>query len=183
MDNWESLMDRYGLEKHKQVGMYSKGMQMKFMLSLVFARNPEILILDEPTAGLDPAARAELIDMLQEFMMSEDKTVIFSTHITSDLDKIADYVVLVSDGQVVLTEEKDELMMHYGVVQVEKDKLTPELSERLIGLREKEFGYVGLTKDISFFEGRDDSRVRRAVIEDLLIYENENAKPKENPYL
>ena len=112
MDNWESLMDRYGLEKHKQVGMYSKGMQMKFMLSLVFARNPEILILDEPTAGLDPAARAELIDMLQEFMMSEDKTVIFSTHITSDLDKIADYVVLVSDGQVVLTEEKDELMMH-----------------------------------------------------------------------
>ena len=68
-------------------------------------------------------------------------------------------------------------------MQVEKDKLTPELSERLIEIKEKEFGYVGLTKDISFFEGRDDSRVRRAVIEDLLIYENENAKPKENPYL
>lgn len=174
MDKWETLMDRFGLDKRKKVGQYSKGMQMKFMLTIAFARNPKVLILDEPTAGMDPAARAELMDMIQEFMLeNEDRTVLFSTHITSDLDKIADYVVLVSDGQVVLSEEKEELMNHYGVMQVARDKMTPELQGKMIGVKEKEFGYIGLTKYAEFFEGRDDVKVRRAIIEDLLIYEDD----------
>lgn len=123
---------------------------------------------------MDPAARAELMDMIQKFMLeNEDRTVLFSSHITSDLDKIADYVVLVSDGQVVLSEEKEELMNHYGVMQVAKDKMTPELQGKMIGVKEKEFGYIGLTKYAEFFEGRDDVKVRRAIIEDLLIYEED----------
>ena len=177
MDKWHSYMDKFGLDSRKQVGQYSKGMQMKFMLSLVFARNAQVLILDEPTAGMDPAARAELMDMIQEFMMeNEDRTVLFSTHITSDLDKIADYIVLMEDGRVVLTEEKDELMLHYGVMQVEKDKMTLELMGKMIGVKENEFGYMGLTKYAEFFEGRSDVKVRRAIIEDLLIFEDEKGK-------
>lgn len=172
MDKWLDYMKRFGLDERKQVGQYSKGMQMKFMLSMVFARNPEILILDEPTAGMDPAARAELIELIQEFMEDEERTVIFSTHITSDLDKIADYVVLVADGQVVLCEEKDELMLHYGIVQIEKGKMKPELAGKMIGIKENAFGYVGLTRDAAFFEGRSEAKVRRAIIEDLLIYED-----------
>ena len=178
MDKWKSYMERFGLDLKKSVGQYSKGMQMKFMLSLIFARNSEILILDEPTTGLDPAARAEFVELLQEYMMEEDRTVIFSTHITSDLDKIADYIVLMENGQIVLGEEKDELMLHYGVVQVSKDKMTSEIEGKMIGVKEKEFGYTGLTKDIAFFEGRDDVKVRRAIIEDLLIYEDEKAESK-----
>lgn len=177
MDKWKACMDKFGLDSRKQVGQYSKGMQMKFMLSLVFARNTQVLILDEPTAGMDPAARAELMDMIQEFMMeNEDRTVLFSTHITSDLDKIADYIVLMENGRVVLTEEKDELMLHYGVMQVEKDKMTPELMGKMIGVKENEFGYMGLTKYAEFFEGRSDVKVRRAIIEDLLIYEDERGE-------
>ena len=187
MDKWESYMDRFGLDKRKRVGQYSKGMQMKFMLSMVFARDPEVLILDEPTAGMDPAARAELMEMIQEFMMeNEERTVLFSTHITSDLDKIADYVVLVSDGSVVLTEEKDELLLHYGVIQVSKENMTPKIKEKMIGIKENEFGYIGLTGCAEFFEGRNDVKVRRAIIEDILIYENENKEPKnstQNPYI
>ena len=176
MNKWNAYMERFQLDKRKPVGQYSKGMQMKFMLSMVFARNPEVIILDEPTAGMDPAARAELMDIIQEFMMEEDRTVIFSTHITSDLDKIADYVVLVADGQVVLVEEKEALLAHYGVMQVSKDAMTPELADKMIGIKEKEFGYIGLTKYAELFEGRDNVKVRRAIIEDLLIYEEENDK-------
>lgn len=189
MDKWKFYMDKFGLDRRKQVGQYSKGMQMKFMLSLVFARNAQVLILDEPTAGMDPAARAELMDMIQEFMMeNEDRTVLFSTHITSDLDKIADYIVLMEDGRVVLTEEKDELMLHYGVMQVEKDKMTPEIMGKMIGVKENEFGYMGLTKYAEFFEGRSDVKVRRAIIEDLLIYEDvkgesQSEKNDKNPYV
>ena len=189
MDKWKYYMERFNLNPKKQVGHYSKGMQMKFMLSMVFARNAEVLILDEPTAGMDPAARAELMDMIQEFMMeNEDRTVLFSTHITSDLDKIADYIVLMEDGRVVLTEEKDELMLHYGVMQVEKDKMTSELMGKMIGVKENEFGYMGLTKYAEFFEGRSDVKVRRAIIEDLLIYEDEKGetqseKNDKNPYV
>lgn len=189
MDKWKFYMDKFGLDSRKQVGQYSKGMQMKFMLSLVFARNAQVLILDEPTAGMDPAARAELMDMIQEFMMeNEDRTVLFSTHITSDLDKIADYIVLMEDGRVVLTEEKDELMLHYGVMQVEKDKMTPEIMGKMIGVKENEFGYMGLTKYAEFFEGRSDVKVRRAIIEDLLIYEDvkgesQSEKNDKNPYV
>lgn len=189
MDKWKSYMEKFGLDPKKQVGQYSKGMQMKFMLSLVFARNAEVLILDEPTAGMDPAARAELMDMIQEFMMdNEERTVLFSTHITSDLDKIADYVVLMENGRVVLVEEKDELMLHYGVVQVSKDKMTSEIKDKIIGVKEKEFGYTGLTKEIAYFEDREDVKVRRAIIEDLLIYEDgkgeaQSAELKRNPYV
>ncbi|MBE5925016.1 MAG: ABC transporter ATP-binding protein [Lachnospiraceae bacterium] len=185
MDKWKSYMERFNLDLKKPVGQYSKGMQMKFMLSLIFARNAEVLILDEPTAGLDPAARAEIIDLLQEYMVDEDRTVIFSTHITSDLDKIADYIVLMENGQVVLVEEKDELMLNYGVVQVSKEKFTSEIEGKMIGVKEKEFGYIGLTKDVAFFEGRDDVKVRRAIIEDLLIYEDEKTETNEesNPYI
>mgnify|MGYP002711983062 FL=1 len=134
------------------------------------ARDPEILILDEPTAGLDPAARAELLELIQEFMMDEEKTVIFSTHITSDLEKIADYIALIAEGHLVLMEEKDSLLERYAVVQIRKEAMTDELSGKMTGVRENSFGYTGLTCEKEIFLHLPGAKVKRAEIEDLLIY-------------
>lgn len=170
MDKWNAFMKRFGLDTKKAPAQYSKGMQMKFMLAMVLARNPDILILDEPTAGMDPAARAELMELIQEFMENEEKTVIFSTHITSDLDKIADYIALIANGRLVFMEEKDALLEHYALVQVEKKNMTPEIAEKLIGVKENSFGYVGLTREREKFEQMPQVKIARAAIEDLLIY-------------
>lgn len=170
MEKWQKLMERFEINATKKTGCFSKGMKTKFMFAMALARDPEILILDEPTAGLDPAARAELLELIQEFMMDEEKTVIFSTHITSDLEKIADYIALIAEGHLVLMEEKDSLLERYAVVQIGKEAMTDELSSKMTGVRENSFGYTGLTSEKEIFLHLPGAKVKRAEIEDLLIY-------------
>ena len=170
MNKWHELMKKFTLDEKKRPIEYSKGMQMKFMLAMVLARNPKILILDEPTAGMDPAARAEFLDLLQEYMMDETNTIIFSTHITSDLDKIADYIALVSDGELVVMEEKEKLLMEYSIVQVTKSAMTDELRRRLVGVKENAFGFTGLATDLSGINESENIRFKRPTVEDLIVY-------------
>ena len=170
MNKWHELMKKFRLDEKKRPIEYSKGMQMKFMLAMVLARNPKLLILDEPTAGMDPAARAEFLDLLQEYMMDETNTIIFSTHITSDLDKIADYIALVSDGELVVMEEKEKLLMEYSIVQVTKSAMTDELRRRLVGVKENAFGFTGLATDLSGINESENIRFKRPTVEDLIVY-------------
>lgn len=170
MDKWHELMKKFGLDEKKRPIEYSKGMQMKFMLAMVLARNPKILILDEPTAGMDPAARAELMELLQEYMMNDENTILFSTHITSDLDKIADYIAVMSDGELVVMEEKDRLLSEYALVQISKEAMTNELREKLVGLKENAFGYIGLTANRDSITESDNVKLKRPTVEDLIVY-------------
>ena len=170
MERWHEYMRRFSLEEKCQPSAYSKGMQMKFMLAMVFARNPKVLLLDEPTAGLDPAARAELMELIQEYMMDETHTVIFSTHITSDLDKIADYIALIEKGKLTLFEEKDRLLQEYSLVQVEKEAMTDALRAHLIGVKENAFGYIGLASEKSGLADLEKVKISRPTVEDLIIY-------------
>lgn len=170
MNKWHELMKEFRLDEKKRPIEYSKGMQMKFMLAMVLARNPKILILDEPTAGMDPAARVEFLDLLQEYMMDETNSIIFSTHITSDLDKIADYIALVSDGELVVMEEKEKLLMEYSIVQVTKSAMTDELRRRLVGVKENAFGFTGLATDLSGINESENIRFKRPTVEDLIVY-------------
>ena len=170
MDKWHKLMMKFGLDEKKRPIEYSKGMQMKFMLAMVLARNPKILILDEPTAGMDPAARAELMELLQEYMMNDENTILFSTHITSDLDKIADYIAVMSDGELVVMEEKDRLLSEYALVQISKEAMTNELREKLVGLKENAFGYIGLTANRDSITESNNVKLKRPTVEDLIVY-------------
>ena len=170
MDKWHELMKKFGLDEKKRPIEYSKGMQMKFMLAMVLARNPKILILDEPTAGMDPAARAELMELLQEYMMNDENTILFSTHITSDLDKIADYIAVMSDGELVVREEKDRLLSEYALVHISKEAMTNELREKLVGLKENAFGYIGLTANRDSITESDNVKLKRPTVEDLIVY-------------
>ena len=105
-DKWngelfDSLCKKFDLPLKKKFSEFSKGMKTKAMLALALAHEPELMLMDEPTAGLDPVARIEILDMLREFVSDGEKAVLFSTHITSDLDKIADYITLIIDGEIV----------------------------------------------------------------------------------
>ncbi len=106
-------MASFQLDPEKRLNNYSIGMLKKFMLIVALARKPEILILDEPTSGVDPVSRLEMLDLIQEFMEDENHTVLFSTHITSDLDKIADFVALVDKGKLLFVKEKEALKSDY----------------------------------------------------------------------
>lgn len=110
---FEAHMKKMGIDPNMSIDKYSSGMLKKFLLLFVLARKPKTLILDEPTSGVDPISRNEMLDLLYEFMQEEDHSLLFSTHVTSDLDKIADYVVMMEDGRIVLNEAKDELRNRY----------------------------------------------------------------------
>ena len=117
---YRGYLERFGLPEKKRVKALSKGMKMKLAISAALAHKPKLLILDEATAGLDPVVRDEILDLLLDFIQDEEHSVFFSSHITSDIQKIADYVVLIHQGQIVFEEEKDVLLDRYGVLRCPK---------------------------------------------------------------
>ena len=107
---YQSFMKRFGLDENQVIATLSKGMRMKFALALALSHHAELLIMDEPTSGLDPLIRKELLDILKDYMATDGKGVLYSSHITSDLDKFADLLIFIDQGQIVLVEEKDFLL-------------------------------------------------------------------------
>lgn len=142
---YHTLMQRFNLPSDIRVSKFSFGMQRKYCLILALCQKPDILILDEPTSGIDPYDRGNVVELIQEFMMDESHTVLFSTHITEDLDKIADYIVMMEDGRVTLSDEKERLIENYRLVQCAE--LTEQLQRVAIGIQKSMFGYVFLTKE------------------------------------
>ena len=103
-------------------------------------------------------------------LISFVRYIIFSTHITSDLDKIADYIAVVSEGELVIMEEKDKLLSEYALVQISKNAMTAQISEKLVGIKENAFGYIGLTKNKEDFVESDSIKLKRPTVEDLIVY-------------
>ena len=103
-------LKNFNLPAEKKIKELSKGMKMKYSLAIALSHHADLLIMDEPTSGLDPLVRSELLDILTELIQDENKGVLFSTHITSDLDKVADYVALIRDGEIVLNDSKDDIL-------------------------------------------------------------------------
>lgn len=167
---YNNLMARFRLYENQKLSQYSKGMKMKFSIAMALSQNPDLLILDEPTAGLDPEARADVLDILLEFMQDENKTVFFSTHITSDLDKIADYITLIDSGSLLFTAEKDALLDEYALVHIEKVAITRELWDNLHGAKETVFGYEGLCSNKALFANAPGVKMARPTVEDIMIF-------------
>lgn len=133
-----------GADERKKVKELSRGMGMKLQLAVALSHGAELLVLDEPTSGLDPLARSQLLEMIADFMTDERHTVLFSTHITTDLEKIADYVTVLDGGHVVASTTRDELVDGYRMVRGAASELDADLRPLVHGLREHGAGWEGL---------------------------------------
>lgn len=120
--SWEehtflSLLKKFSLPADKPIKQFSKGMKMKLALAVALSHNSKLLILDEATSGLDPVIRDDILDILLDFAQDETHSILISSHITTDLEKIADYIVFIHEGQVVFSKPKDELIEQYGIIK------------------------------------------------------------------
>lgn len=120
--NWDAgmfdkLTERFGLSKTKQIKEFSRGMKMKLNIAAALSHQANLLVLDEATGGLDPVVRDEILELFQEFMESEEHSILLSSHITSDIEKIADYVVFIKNGKIIFQSNKDELLYQYGILK------------------------------------------------------------------
>jgi ABC-2 type transport system ATP-binding protein len=162
----------FGLPPDKKIKHLSKGMKMKFALAVALSHHAELLIMDEPTSGLDPLVRSELLEILGSEMQSGELSVFFSTHITSDLDKAADYVALIDMGELIFARTKDELVEQCGLVRGPRELLGGDASKSFVGVRENQFGFEALTEDRR--EARrlfgDRVVIERPTLEDIMLY-------------
>lgn len=139
-----ALMKSFDLDPKKKVKDLSRGMKMKLMIATALSHEAKLLILDEPTSGLDAVVRNELMDILRGFMSDEEKGILFSTHITSDLEKIADYITFIDNGQIRYADTKDTLLEKYRIVKGSSGQLTEENRKYILGCREHGVGFEGL---------------------------------------
>ena len=149
--NWDSeqffgFLSRLGIDRDKKIKDYSKGMRMKINIAAAMSHGAELLIMDEPTSGLDPIVRDEVLDLFYDFMQDEGHAILLSSHITSDLDKIADYITFIHAGRVALSEPRDELLDTYGVLRCTADQLSALDPSVVRGQRVGAFGCEALVR-------------------------------------
>lgn len=170
-----SCLEQFGLNPHTKVKDLSRGMTVKLMLSTAFAHDAKLLILDEPTSGLDPASRDALMEMLQEYIEDGTKSVLFSTHITSDLEKVADYITCIDQGKLMYTGTKDELLERYRLVKGGPGAYKG-YEKHIIGLRKYSAGFEGMIKSEHLSEISKEFVIEQLSIEDLLVFISREGK-------
>lgn len=180
-DKFMGYLMRFEIPLNKKIKDLSKGMKMKLSIAVALSHDSRLLILDEATSGLDPVIRSEILDIFREFIEDEQHTVFLSSHITSDIEKIADCVMLIHKGKLLFTENKDELLYNYGVVKCSKEQAALIPQELIVGKEENAFETSVLIRDVgrlkqspiwktSEQENTNRFVVDRANIEDLLLY-------------
>lgn len=136
---YQSYLERFHLPARQRIRTYSKGMTMKLAIAAALSHHPELLILDEATSGLDPIMRDEMLDVFLEFVQDEEHSILFSSHITNDLEKIADYITFIHNGKIILTASKNELFYDYGVMRCSGNQFQSIAREDMAAYRRKDF--------------------------------------------
>ncbi|MBU3128938.1 ABC transporter ATP-binding protein [Clostridium tagluense] len=168
--DYKTYMEGFSLNPRQKISTLSKGMRMKFALTLALSHEADLLIMDEPTSGLDPLIRNQFMNILTDYMKKGGKSVFFSTHITSDLDKIADMIILINNGKILFEEEKDTLMDTHRLVKGDSKDLTVETRKLFLNIQETGFGFMGITNKLSQVqESIKDILVERPSIEDIML--------------
>ena len=163
-------MNRFKLDLKQTISTLSKGMRMKFALALALSHGAELLIMDEPTSGLDPLIRSELLGMLGDYMKHGGRGVFFSTHITSDLDKVADVLILIDEGKVIFQEEKDALMDRHRIIKGDAQLLTTANAQLFLKTSATAFGFEGITNRLEDVRAAiPDVVVEKATIDDIML--------------
>lgn len=165
-------MKEFNLDPSQKIKKLSKGMKMKFSLAIGLSHNADLIIMDEPTSGLDPVFRREILDILYDIIQDEEKAIFFSTHITTDLEKIADYITFINDGKIVFSNPKDEVLETYGIVKGTTSLLDRDTRKEFLGLRETKVGFEGLTENPDKFRRKYGNEViiEKPSLEDIMVY-------------
>ena len=164
-------LDQFALPARKPIKGFSRGMKMKLSLAAALAHHPKLLILDEATAGLDPVVRDEILEEFLSFIQQEDHAILLSSHITSDLEKVADYITYLHQGQVVLSDSKDSILEHYGRVGCTAQQLSEVEPGDLLRVRRGTFGCEGLTCDRGRFQRKyPHLMVEPTSLEDIMLF-------------
>ena len=173
--NWEEkkfyeLLEKFSLPKNKKIKKFSKGMKMKLSISVALSHKAELLILDEATSGLDPVVRDDILDILLDFVQEENNSILMSSHITSDLEKIADYIVFIHKGKVIFEETKDNLIYNYGIIKCKLKEFNDIDKKDIIRYRKMDYGYEILIKNKKELEKKYPNVIMDNIkIEDIML--------------
>lgn len=173
--NWDEKLyfkyiEDFNLPKDKMAKEYSSGMKMKLKIATALSHHPKLLILDEPTSGLDPVARNEILDIFQDFIQDENHGILVSSHITSDLEYIADYITFINKGEIIFTKTRDELLDNYGIVKCSKEEFEKIDKKDYIKYKQNRYEYEILVEDkVEFKKKYDISIIDKPTIEDIML--------------
>lgn len=165
-EKYNKIIEKFNLPLDKIVNKFSSGMKMKTKLAVAFSSLPKLLILDEPTSSLDPIIRNEILNLFQEFIEDGEHSIIFSTHITSDLEHVADYVVYMEKGEIIFNKEKDILTEKYGIIKTTKEELDKIDKEDIIKILKNKYNIEVLIKDKSKYK---NYIIDKPTVEDIMI--------------
>ncbi|MEG0692240.1 MAG: ABC transporter ATP-binding protein [Oscillospiraceae bacterium] len=175
-DNWDaelfgSYLKKFKLPSNKIMKEFSRGMKMKLSIAVALSHHPKLLILDEATSGLDPIVREEILDIFLEFIQDESHSILVSSHITSDLDKIADYITFIHNGEIVFSESKLDLIDKMGMVNCGFNQFNELNKNEIICYRKSEFGYEILIQDKHRFRiNHRDITVDSVTVEQIMLF-------------
>jgi len=163
--NWDedlyfSYIEKFKLPKNKIAKEFSSGMKMKLKIATAISHHPKLLILDEPTSGLDPIARNEILEIFQDFIQDEENSIFLSSHITTDLEHIADYITFINEGEIVLSKTRDELMDDYGIVKCTQEEFEKIGKKDFIKYKKNRYEYDILVENKYEFRKKYYFRVR-----------------------
>lgn len=173
--NWDEKLyfkyiKEFKLPEQKISKEYSSGMKMKLKIAVALSHHPKLLILDEPTSGLDPIARNEILDIFQDFIQDEEHGIFVSSHITSDLEHIADYITFINNGEIVFTKTRDELLDNYGIVKCTEEQFKAIKKDDYIKYKKNKYEYDILIEDKHEFKKKYDfSIIDKPNIEDIMV--------------
>lgn len=161
---------QYNIPLNKPIKEFSTGMKAKLKLILALSHNAKLLILDEPTAGLDVIMRNELLDMLREYMENDERGILISSHIATDLEGLCDDIYMIANGKVIIHEETDVLLSEYGVLKLTKEEYERLDKQYIISTKEEKYGYLCLTNEKAFYqENYPQIAIEKGSIDDLII--------------
>lgn len=175
-EEWSSetffnYLDRFSLPRKKKFGKFSKGMKMKLQIASALSHNAKLLIMDEATTGLDPVVRNEILDIFLEYLQNEDHSILMSSHITSDLDKVADSVTFIDKGKVLISGYKDDILYSHGILKCTKDDYKDIAPEDIVSARLNDFGAEIMVSDKAECSRKySGAIIDPATLEDIMLF-------------
>ena len=169
---FEKYIKRFNLPENKMIKDFSSGMKMKLKIATAISHEPQILILDEPTSGLDPIVRNEILDIFREYIAKDEtRSILISTHITTDLEHISDYIMFIKDGEIMLNLPTSDILENYGIVKCGEDMFKKMDRSDYEYYRKEKYQYEILVNNRSFIKNKYNvSTIDRASIEDLMLF-------------